>query len=108
MDQAAKDEIIAKLRVTRPGVDLYGYVMPKSGRFFVYRPATRGERIVYHKLAADKKALDAMDSLMGCVLYPDGDALKAEIDRAPFVVNGLSDKIVEASGLDEEAFTEKY
>ncbi|HVZ89639.1 MAG TPA: hypothetical protein VHG72_21940 [Polyangia bacterium] len=107
MDQATKDEIVAKLRVTLPGVDLYEYSSESAGKFFVHRRAMRGERIIYHKLIAEKKTLDAMDCLMGCVLYPDKEQLQKELDAAPFVINGLADRIVAESGIYEDAISRK-
>ena len=107
MDQAAKDAIVAQIRVTHPGVDLYEYSSASAGKFFVFRRCERGERVIYHKLIAEKKTLDAMDCLMGCVLYPAKEDLARELDSAPFAINGLADKIVEESGVYMDAISRK-
>jgi hypothetical protein len=107
IEQERRDEIVGKIRVTKPGVDLYDYSSKRAGKWFVFRRCERGEREIYSKLVEAGKRTDAVASLMGCVLYPEKDELAKELEQAPFTADGLADAIVAASGVYLDAISRK-
>lgn len=107
MDEAQKKEIVDGLKIKHAGVELYSLESEAAGAFFVHRRSTSGERRVYRQLRADGKGLEAQDSLLSAVLYPEAAELKKVLDEQPFAVEILENAILAASGVYLDAQRKK-
>lgn len=99
MDESQKQQIVDGLKVRHSGVELHSLESETGGVFFVHRRATASERRIYRQLRADGKTLDAQDSLLSCVIYPEAADLKKALEEQPFAVEGLENSILAASGV---------
>jgi hypothetical protein len=107
MDEAQKQEIVDGLKIKHAGIDLHSVESETGGVFFVHRRANGPERRIYRQLRADGKTLEAQDSLLSAVLYPDPAELKKLLDEQPFAVEILENAILAASGVYLDAKRKK-
>lgn len=107
MDEAQKKEIVAGLKIKHPSVELHSVESESGGVFFVHRRSSAPERRIYRQLRADGKTLEAQDSLMSAVLYPEPAELKKLLDEQPFAVEVLENAILAASGVYLDAQRKK-
>lgn len=98
MDEAQKQQIVDALKLKHP-TDLYSVESESSGAFFVHRRSTASERRIYRQLRADGKTLEAQDSLLGAIVYPEAADLKRVLDEQPFAIEVLENAILAASGV---------
>jgi hypothetical protein len=107
MDEAQKKTIVDKIKIAHPGVELHSVESESGGVFFVHRRANGPERRIYRQLRADGKGLEAQDSLMSAVLYPEATELKKLLDDQPFAIEILENAILAASGVYLDAQRKK-
>lgn len=123
----AQRKIFEAIRKTNPGQETWFGRHPKTGDFWIYRPARRDESRIYRKLQAEEKLKGDLGDMElawimlaeACVLYPPlKEPLAAEIDPAqdtlpklfarramlPSIVAG---EICEVSGFTSEAEQKK-
>jgi hypothetical protein len=97
--QAGIKQIVDALKVKYGSTQLFLVDSETADEFYVHRRAEPGERRIYRKLQADDKRIDASDSLMACVVWPEKDEFKKRLEQAPFVVETLENAILAASGV---------
>lgn len=100
--QAALDAVIGKLRADHPGKELRIAEHSTLPDFIVFRVPTRPEWRIFRGLQADPKTrTDASQMLVDtCVLWPEKDDLRKQLDAHPALVEVWAGEIVEAAGVD--------
>src|SRR6185437_14171 len=107
MDEAHQQEIVEALKLKYPAAQLHSIGSEAGGVFVVHRHASAAERRIYRGLKEEGKQLDAQDSLMSCVVYPEKVEFKKLCDEAPFFVEIVENAILAASGIYLDAVRKK-
>lgn len=107
MDDKEKAAIVDRLKLAHPNSEIHTYESASAGAFVVHRTANPAERRNYRKLRNEDKPLDAGESLMKCVLYPEAAEMTKLFETKPFFIEMLEDAILGASGIVLDAVRKK-